>query len=100
MARPHRLAVLGTRLLPVGVARQALALEARANGLYGNPGPCRRIRPTTVTCLAELVDEDNEGEGRKRYTLSLRPDGWVWLSSPGEPPQRVELREPYRQRIN
>jgi hypothetical protein len=90
----HRLPVLGRRELPPYVARHAIALDARAHGLYGNGGRCRRARATSVVCVAEFVDEDNEGAGRTRYTITLRTDGWLWLSSPGVTPRRIELRRP------
>ena len=73
----HRLSVLGTRRVPVPVARRVLLNVGDDFATSAQVRRCRRRRMTRVDCDLTIGSED--GRTRYRATVTLRADGWLWV---------------------
>ena len=73
----HRFSVLGTPELPVRVARRMLLNYGDDFATAASVRRCRRRSSTSVNCLLIVYSEG--GNTRNRATVTLRPDGWLWV---------------------
>ncbi|HEX8204857.1 MAG TPA: hypothetical protein VF587_02235 [Solirubrobacteraceae bacterium] len=90
----HTLTVLGTRLLTADAAARSLTAfrQSQTGQNVANAGNCRRRSRTTFSCTMLVGGED--GGFRRRYVVTLRPDGWLYAIA-GPVRQRIELIPPY-----
>ena len=92
----HSLAVLGSREVPLDVARRALYDFSDTSRELTSMRGCRRERATRVTCVMRIIDQDEGTTSTGRFAVTLRPDGWLWGSGPHFGASRIELVAPRR----
>jgi hypothetical protein len=91
-AATHRLPVLGSRKLPVNVARAALAAYGDNSGgdVAAEAKRCTALDDRRVRCRLVVYSETDAY--RSTHTMTIRADGWIWTTS-GHQSQRLELAD-------